>query len=194
MTLIEFYAVGTSGVGSASRYQFWPSGPTLRASCGAPGMGWSLAVLWALLLQPTTCTKVVFISTLVTFLAPCWAFFWWVRWAACLTWATLGSVAIAFPEPECLDFIYGCCCCDSTIGLVSVEVWSFYSHPMLLDMLGEGLICDILSLFLWSDPFFDFKMLCCMEKQLCFTYHFLTFSFVLASFYQIFWYIDLTGQ
>ena len=91
----------------------------------------------------------VFISTLVTFLAPCWAFSWWVRhvaFAACLTWATLGSVAIAFPELECLDFIYGCCCCNSTIGLVSVEV--FYCHLMLLGMLEKGFVCDFLSFFL----------------------------------------------
>ena len=50
MTLIKFYAVSTSGVGSASRSGLGPSGPTLGASHGAPAMGWSLAVLWALLL------------------------------------------------------------------------------------------------------------------------------------------------
>ena len=74
------------------------------------------------------------------FFAPCWAFSWWVRHApftACLTWATLGSVAITFPELECLDLIYGCCCCNSTVGFVSVEV--FYCHLMLLGMLEEGL-------------------------------------------------------
>ena len=45
MTLIEFYAVSTLGVGSVSRSQLRPSGPTLGVSHGAPAMGWSLAVL-----------------------------------------------------------------------------------------------------------------------------------------------------
>ena len=174
------------GVGSASRSQLGPSAYTLRASRGAPTMGWSIAVPGALMLQPTTCTKIVFISTLMAFLAPCWAFSWWVRHAAfttCLTWATLDSVAIVFPELEWLDLIYVCCCCNSTIGFVSVEV--FFCHPMLLGMLEKGLICDILSL-LWSDPLFDFKMFCCMKKQLCPMYHFLSFSLVLASLCQIF--------
>ena len=123
----------------------------------------------------------------MTFLAPCWAFSQWMRqaaFAACLTWATLGSVAIAFPELECLDFIYGCCHCNSTIGFVLVEV--FYCHLMLFGMLEEGLIYDVLSLLLQSDPLFDFKMFCCMKKQLCTMYHFLSFGLVLASFYQIF--------
>ena len=44
------------------------------------------------------------------------------------------------------------------------------------------------------DPFFDFKMLRCMEKQLRPMYHFLSFSLVLASFDHIFDLIDLTGQ
>ena len=48
--MIEFYAVSTLGVGSASRSQIGPSGPTFGASHGAPAMGWSLAVPWALLL------------------------------------------------------------------------------------------------------------------------------------------------
>ena len=37
--------MGTLGVGSASGSQLGLSGPTLRASHGAPAMGWSLAVL-----------------------------------------------------------------------------------------------------------------------------------------------------
>ena len=48
------------------------------------------------LLRPTICTEVIFIATLVTFLAPHWAFSRWVRrstFAACLTLATLGPLA-----------------------------------------------------------------------------------------------------
>ena len=152
--------MGTSGVGSASGSWLGPSGPTPRASCCAPAMRWSLAVLGALLLQPTTCTKMVFISTLMTLLAPCWAFSWWMRCAAftaCLTLSTLkiGSVAIAFPELEGLDLIYGCCCHNSTIGFVSVEV--FHHHLMLLGMLEEGLIHYVLSFLFKSDPFLTSK-------------------------------------
>ena len=39
---------------------------------------------------------------------------------------------------------------------------------MLLGMLEKGCVCDVLSPLLPSDPLFDFKMLCCMKKQLCF--------------------------
>ena len=129
-----------------------------------------------------------FISTLVTIFAPCWAFSWQVQLstsATCLIWATLGSVAVTLLEVEGLDLIDGCCCSNSSIGLVSVEV--FYCHLMLLGMLEEGLICDVLSLLLWSDPFFDLKRFWCMKKQLCSMYCFLSFSFVLASFYQFFY-------
>ena len=67
----------------------------------------------------------IFISTLVTFLAPCWAFSRQVRHTAfttCLTLATLGPMALTFPVLEGSDLIYGGCCCNSSIGLVSVEV------------------------------------------------------------------------
>ena len=67
----------------------------------------------------------VFISTLVTFLAPCWAFSRWVRhttFTTCLTLATLGPVALTFPVFAGSDLIYGGCHCNSSIGLVSVEV------------------------------------------------------------------------
>ena len=52
---------------------------------------------------------------------------------------------------------------------------------MFLGMLEEGLICDVLSPLLWSDPLFDFKMFGCMKEQLCPMYHFLSFILVLAS-------------
>ena len=54
MTLIEFYAVSTLGVGSGSTSQPGLSDPTLGACCGVTATGLSLAVPWALLLQPTT--------------------------------------------------------------------------------------------------------------------------------------------
>ena len=43
----------------------------------------------------------------------------------------------AFPELECLDFIYGYCCCNSHIGFVLVDV--FYSHLVLFGDDGGGL-------------------------------------------------------
>ena len=109
-------------------------------------------------LGPTIHTEIIFISTPVTIFAPFWAFSWWVRlftFATCLTWATLGFVAVTFLEVEVLDLINGCCCGNSATGLVLVEV--FYCHLMLLGMLEEGLICNVLSLFLWSDPFLTSK-------------------------------------
>ena len=97
---------------------------------------------------PTIHTKMIFISTLVTLFAPCWAFSWQVRLstsAACLTRATLGSMAITFLEFEGFGFINGCCCGNSTIGLVSVEV--FYCNLMLFGILEKGFVCDFLSFF-----------------------------------------------
>ena len=67
----------------------------------------------------------VFIATLVTFVAPHWAFSRQVRCstlAAYLTLVTLGSLALTFPVLEGPDLIYGGCCCNSSVGLVSVEV------------------------------------------------------------------------
>ena len=86
--------MGTLGVGSASGSQLGPSAPTFRASHCAPAARWFLTVLRAFLLWPTTSNKVVFISTLMVFLAPCWTFSRWVRCAAfsgCLTLGTLKS-------------------------------------------------------------------------------------------------------
>ena len=53
--------------------------------------------------------------------------------AACLTLATLGSMALTFPVLEGPDLVYGGCHCNSSVGLVSVEVLN--SHLMLFDML-----------------------------------------------------------
>ena len=78
------------------------------------------------------------------------------------------------------------------IGLVSVEV--FHHHLMLLGMLEEGLICDILSPLLQSDPLLDFKMFHCMKKQLCPTYHFLSFTLVLAYILPNLLCVGLVGQ
>ena len=67
----------------------------------------------------------IFIATLVIFLAPCWAFSRQVRhstFTTCLTLVTLGPLALTFPVLEGPDLIYGGCCCSSSIGLVSVEV------------------------------------------------------------------------
>ena len=185
--------MGTSGVGSASGSWLGLSGPTFRASHGASAMGWSLAVPGALFLWPITCTKMAFISKFMTFLAPCWAFSQWMRctaFVACLAWATLGSVAIAFHKLECLDLIYGCCCCNSTIGFLLVE--AFHCHLVLLGTIC-GLICDILSLLLQSDPLLTSK---------CFVTWKATLSYILFSQLQFgtgiflpdLWYIDLTGQ
>ena len=78
----------------------------------------------------------VFIATLVTFLAPCWAFSRWVRHStltAYLTLVTLGPLALTFPVLEGPYLIYGGCHCNSSIGLVLVEV--FNSSLMLFGVL-----------------------------------------------------------
>ena len=50
--------------------------------------GWSLAVPWApFALNYNTCTKMIFISTLVTIFAPCWAFSWQVRLSRVFVWS-----------------------------------------------------------------------------------------------------------
>ena len=75
---------------------------------------------------PTIHAEMIFISTVVAIFVPCWAFSWQVRLSAsatCLTWATFGSMAITFLEIEGLDLINGCCCGNSTVELVSVEVF-----------------------------------------------------------------------
>ena len=95
----------------------------------------------------------IFISALVTILAPCSAFSWQVRlsvFATCLTQATLGSVAITFLEFIGLCLINGCYCGNSTIGIVSVEV--FDCHLMLLGILEKGFVCDLLSFFSLTLP------------------------------------------
>ena len=83
------------------------------------------AVPGAFLLQPTTCTEIIFISTLVTFSAPGTAVSWQVGHtilAACFTIATLGFVPITFLELEGFYLIDGGHLSHSSIRLVSVEV------------------------------------------------------------------------
>ena len=67
----------------------------------------------------------VFIAMFVTFLAPHWAFSRWVRHStltAYLTLVTLGPLALTFPVLEGPNLVYGGCHCNSSVGLVSVEV------------------------------------------------------------------------
>ena len=99
--------------------------------CGLPlpltssGCAMELSVPRPCLLGPTTCAEMIFIATFVTFLTPWWAFSRQVRhsiFATCLTLATLGSMALTFLLVEGSYLIYGGCHCNSSIGLVSVEV------------------------------------------------------------------------
>ena len=159
-----FYALHTSGGRSTSGCVLWilwcisPVPAPASPFAAWLSMGWSVlvSVLGTFSVPgPATCTKMIFVSTLVSYFAPCWAFSQWMRcaaYAACLTWATLGSVAITFFKLKHLDIINCCCCCNSSIGSVSVEV--FYCHLVLLGMLQKGYVCDNLSLLLWSDPLF----------------------------------------
>ena len=139
----------------------------------------------------------IFVSTLVKIFASCLVFSWWMRCAAfatCLTWAMLeiGSVAIAFLVLEEIDFIYDCCCHNSTIRFVLVEV--FYDYLVLLGMLEKGRVCNVLSPLLQSDPLLDFKMLHCMKKQLCSMYHFLSFQFGTGTILPDLLCVDLVDQ
>ena len=191
---VQLYTMGTLSVGSASRSQLGLSAPTLRASHSATATGWSFGVLGALLLQPTTCTKIVFIYTFMTFLALCWAFSQWMRHAAfttCLTWATLGSVVIAFPEIEWLDLIYGCCCCNSTIGFVLVEVLLSSHAPWHV---GGGLDTwhPLSSSFIW--PTFWLQNVLLHEKATLPYVPFSHLQFGTGIFLPDLWYVDLAGQ
>ena len=118
---IWLYAVGTLGHRFTSRP--WMRWFTLAFTSFGSALGSLVPISW--LFGPTTCTEMVFITTLVTFLAPCWAFSRQVRHNAFATYlpgATLGSWAITFLKFEGSDLIYGGCHCNSSIGLVSVEV------------------------------------------------------------------------
>ena len=98
----------------------WLTFALMSSGCA---MGLSVPSFW--LLRPTTCTEMIFIATLVTFLAWCRAFSKWVRhstFATCLTLATLGSMALTFLLMEGSYLIYGGCHCNSSIGLVLVGV------------------------------------------------------------------------
>ena len=185
--------MGTSGVGSASGSWLGLSGPTFRASHGASAMGWSLAVPGALFLWPITCTKMAFISKFMTFLAPCWAFSQWMRctaFVACLAWATLGSVAIAFHKLECLDLIYGCCCCNSTIGFLWLK-------PFIV------ILCSLAQYVAWyvTSSLFFFNLTHFLTSK-CFVtwksnsvlHTFFSTSVGTGIFLPDLWYIDLTGQ
>ena len=92
-------------------------------------------------------------------------------------------MAITFPEFEGFDLINGCCCGNSTIGLVSVEV--FYHHLMLLGILEKGFVCDFLSFFFDLTHFLTSEVFCGMEKEFCLMYCLLILGAVLASLYQI---------
>ena len=177
----------------------WTICPYLsRESHCAPAMRWSLAVPRVFLLWPTTSTKVVFISTLKTFLAPCWAFSQWVRRAAftaCLTLGTLkvGSVAVAFPVFEGTFLIYSCCCHNSTIWFVSGWSLSPSFHCSLACWSRAWYVTSSL-LFFDLTHFSTSKCLGSMKKQLCPMYHFLCFEFGTGISRLCLWYLDHAGQ
>ena len=115
------YAVGTLGHCLASR----------------PGMMWltfalcPLDVLWDFLFPAPDCLdlhcvlKWFLLPHLWHFLSQAGAFSRWVRHStltAYLTLATLGPLALTFPLLEGPDLTYGGCHCNSSIGLVLVEV------------------------------------------------------------------------
>ena len=80
------------------------------------------------LFGPTLGTKMILISTLVTFFTICWALSQWVRGPTLTTYLTLtpgtgsGSRSLAFPC-EGSDLIDGGRHRNSAIGLVSVKVF-----------------------------------------------------------------------
>ena len=120
---VQLYTMDTLGVESASGSWLGPSGPTLECLIVLLPQGVSCCPGGPFCFDLQHVLK-CFLFPLMTFLAPCWAFSRWMRHAAftaCLTWATLGSVAIAFPELEGLDLVYGWWFYNSTIGFVSVE-------------------------------------------------------------------------
>ena len=125
------HAVGTFGHQLASRPgMMWLTFAFASSECAA---GLSVPGSW--LLRPTLCTEVVFIATLVTFSAPCWAFSRQLRCSTLTAYLTItfGSLALTFPLLEGPDLIYCGCCCNSSIGLVSLEVLD--GCLMLLGML-----------------------------------------------------------
>ena len=125
------HAVGTFGCRLASRPGMtWLTFALVSSGCTA-----GLFVPGSRLLRPTLCTEVVFIATLVTFFAPCWAFSRQVGHSTLTAYLTItfGSLALTFPLLEGPDLVYCGCHCNSSIGLVSLEVLD--SCLVLLGML-----------------------------------------------------------
>ena len=118
------------------------------------------------------------------FFAPSWAFSWVDEMCCICCLSYLGNPWLCscylFYTWRILISSMSCCCHNSTIRFVSVEVF-YCIISCSLACLMKGCVCDVLSPLLQSDPLFDFKMFCCVKKKLCPMYHFLIFSLVLAS-------------
>ena len=135
--------MGISGGGSRSVLQvLWCISPMPTS---VSSLVWWFSKGWFVLVSvlgifsvpgPIIHSKMIFISTLVTILAPHWAFSRWVWCTAfdtCLTQTTLGSMAVTFLELEGFDFIYVFCC-------VHLHHWTCVSWSLLPSShTGEGL-------------------------------------------------------
>ena len=139
---------------------------------------------------PAIHTKMIFISTLVTSICPMLGILWvgvrCAAFAACLTWATLGSVVITFLELEGLDLI------NMVVAVATPPLDLCWLKSFTV--ISCSWTCWRRAVYVMSSLFFFdlthcfyFKMLHCMEKQLCSTYQFFILSIVLASFYQFFY-------
>ena len=115
------HAEGTFGHWVASR----PGLMWLTFALASSGCAVGLSVPPSWLLGPTLGTEVIFIATLMTLFAPCWAFSRWVRHSTLTAYLTLtsGSLALTFPLLEGPDLIYCGWHCNSSIGLVIGSPW-----------------------------------------------------------------------
>ena len=128
------YAMCTFGCLVASR----PGLLTFAFALASSGCAVGSSVPSSQLPGPTLHTKMVLISTFMTLFSPCRAFSGWMRCSTLTTYLTLTSGPGSSPRSlafscEGSDLIDCGRRCDSSVGLVSVEV--FDSRFMLLCML-----------------------------------------------------------
>ena len=199
--------MGTSGSRSTFGSVFWilwhmSSTPT--PTCPSVlwlSMGWSVLVSVSRFFyvpHPATCSKMnscfhncgTFCPTLGILLAGCTC----AAFAAYFTWATLCLVAITIPVFEGTYFINNHCCChNSSIWLVLVEV--FHSHFVLLGMLEEGCICDVLCLLFFNlTHFLTSKCFIAWNSNSVLHVPFSLLQFGTGITWLSPWYIDQAGQ
>ena len=119
LVIIELYAVGTSCVRSTS--WSWSGASAFRSvtSLCAPSLWWSfiVAISLALLFWPTASTKMIFMSTFMTFLTKCWTF---LGGCECCIYCILYLSCFLLCIITCVAFLYLKVLISSTVVAITV--------------------------------------------------------------------------